>query len=457
MRRTSSRPSHGPPPSQSDSPPSAGGYNQEFLYHLYRGSELLQDNSVDDAKAELERALKLQPKDVEGQGLLGIVYFRLGLYPRAIEIYESLCRSVPAEVTPRINLALCYLKTGQTEAARDHLDEVLRLDPQHKRAWGYIGLVYQRFGDFDKARVAFERGGHEKMAERMAALCTTDSVPSASEIAELGPVLNSSAPAGSFRPSLMPKMPPPSGVPKLEPVPTVAPSATMSPPARPDVPVQTHRFVQEHELVFPETPKVVRLESGQVLARIDGSLAVRPDCIALLSHDRAPFTTQNLRRRTGGKLQRASLGADGAKMVSLLGTGRVVLAAPTALRLTLLQTDAEALHVLERHVVAFEPSVQYETGTVDPLLETAPIAVSLTGKGVVVISSTDQPRCVELRADRPLVVRTEVVLGWLGSVTPRLVPAVEAPAGLGAMIGFSGTGSVLLDLGRQTGEDPPAR
>src|SRR3954468_17781483 len=82
---------------------------EDFLFHLYRGSELLQDNRVHDAKAELEQALSLQPSDPKGQDLLGIVYFRLGLYPRAITIYEQLIRQHPDAIEPRINLALSYL------------------------------------------------------------------------------------------------------------------------------------------------------------------------------------------------------------------------------------------------------------------------------------------------------------------------------------------------------------
>ena len=82
-----------PPKSDSEVPPSAGSFDgEDFLYHLYRGSELLQDNCVPQAKEELERALKLQPQDTEGQGLLGVVYFRLGLYPRAIGIYEEIIK-----------------------------------------------------------------------------------------------------------------------------------------------------------------------------------------------------------------------------------------------------------------------------------------------------------------------------------------------------------------------------
>ena len=68
---------------------------EDFLFHLYRGSELLQDNRILEAKEELEQALTMQPADAKGQDLLGAVYFRLGLYPRAIQIYEGLEAQFP--------------------------------------------------------------------------------------------------------------------------------------------------------------------------------------------------------------------------------------------------------------------------------------------------------------------------------------------------------------------------
>ena len=80
------------------SPNSSRDVSQEdFLFHLYRGSELLQDNRVLEAKEELEQALTVQPRDPKGQDLLGAVYFRLGLYPRAIQIYEGLEAQFPED------------------------------------------------------------------------------------------------------------------------------------------------------------------------------------------------------------------------------------------------------------------------------------------------------------------------------------------------------------------------
>lgn len=146
----------------------ADSSNEDFLFHLYRGSELLQDNRVHDAKEELERALQLQPRDTQGQDLLAVVYFRLGLYPRAISIFEQLRRKNPRDTALLLNLALCYLKTGQSPMARSALEQLLEINPVHARAWGYLGLACERIGDLVTAERAFRQGGHDQMARRIA-------------------------------------------------------------------------------------------------------------------------------------------------------------------------------------------------------------------------------------------------------------------------------------------------
>ncbi len=67
----------------------------------------------------------------------------------------------------KINLALCYLKTGQPEPARRTLQDTVRLNPEHKRGWGYLGLALQKLGELEQAQIAFERGGHALMAKRL--------------------------------------------------------------------------------------------------------------------------------------------------------------------------------------------------------------------------------------------------------------------------------------------------
>ncbi len=443
------------PTSASDAPPSAGHYDQEFLYHLYRGSELLQDNAVDEAKAELERALKLQPKDAEGQGLLGVVYFRLGMYPRAIEIYEQLELTAPEEVAPKINLALCYLKTGLAERARDKLEQVLERAPSHKRAWGYLGLVFQRFGDFEKARVAFERADRPGMAERMAALVDQANEAALADIPELGPrngisSQNLSSPPVSFHPSLMPRVPRAAPPPDLN-----YPTRPLPPPANGiGVAQPVQRLVRESELVFAEYPKIVLRESGDVLARIDTSLALRPSSIAALSYDNAPFATVSLRHRSLGRvLAPQALGSAKDALVSLIGAGRAVLTPARGCRLFLVQAEAEELYLLESALIAFEAGIDYETGPIDPHRPDAPIVVRLSGKGTAVGQAHQELCSLPITNEKPTLVNQRHVLGWVGRVLPRVVPAVEAPAGLDSLLGFSGEGAVLLDLNGSAVED----
>lgn len=147
-----------PPPEEND---------EDFLFHLYRGSELLQDGRELEAKEELEQALLRKPGDQKGQDLLAVVYFRVGLYPRAIAIYEQLRHRSPRDPALLLNLALCYLKTGQPEAARTELEALVEDHVDHPRAWGYLGLCLDRLGEYERAQAAFERSGHSHLARRM--------------------------------------------------------------------------------------------------------------------------------------------------------------------------------------------------------------------------------------------------------------------------------------------------
>jgi Flp pilus assembly protein TadD/antitoxin component of MazEF toxin-antitoxin module len=143
------------------------GNDEDFLFHLFRGSELLQDGRELEAKEELEQALLRKPGDEKGQDLLAFVYFRIGIYPRAIAIYEHLRQKSPHDPALHLNLSLCYLKTGQPERARDELEALVSAHADHPRAWGYLGLALERLGDYARAQQAFEKSGHSHLARRM--------------------------------------------------------------------------------------------------------------------------------------------------------------------------------------------------------------------------------------------------------------------------------------------------
>jgi len=140
----------------------------EFLHALYQGGELLAAGKVIEAKEHLERAFKLQPKNEKAQNLLGLTYFKLGLFDRAAEIYENLVQENPADPTLRVNLGLVYLKTTAIARAIREFETATDLNPEHMRAHNYLGIALAQVGEYGRAREHFITAGSDQMAEKMA-------------------------------------------------------------------------------------------------------------------------------------------------------------------------------------------------------------------------------------------------------------------------------------------------
>jgi uncharacterized protein (AIM24 family) len=474
---------------------------EDFLYHLYRGSELLLEDKVHEAKSELENALALSPTDAKSQHLLGVVYFRLGLYPRAIAIYERLVRLHPGAVEPRVNLALSYLKTGQPALARVELERVVEIAPSHARAWGYLGLAFQGLGDAAKAREAFGRGGHEHMARRVTdpsapgpALSIRPDGPTsmshelrdaavgaarldAGEVsgrpetleplgAASGPVSWASLELGreplpslpSFRPSLLvsaqaadaaaasarvpasarPATPPP-------PPPSVAPAgppggrAALEPPAKPA------ELARALLLVFPRDVPVALHESGLVLVQAPERFTVRLGLVRSMTVP-ADATFTPLERRTRGRTLGEPFGGKHAPLYDIGGKCELVLSAPVGRALRPVALTDEPLTVREDLVAAFEPTVTYDNGRLPLGDGDASPMVLLRGAGTVVLALPTCAATVEVTDGHDLLVRGATVLGWLGRVAPRALAAAEAPASARGFVSLAGDGMVLVDV-----------
>ncbi|NTX62999.1 tetratricopeptide repeat protein [Myxococcus sp. CA051A] len=141
--------------------------DDEFLQQLQRGGELLAANKVIEAKEFLERAHQLQPRNEKAQNLLGLCYFKLGLFDRAAELYEMLVRDNPVDPTLRVNLGLVYLKTNALQRAVREFETATDLSPEHQKAQNYLGLALAQMGEYGRAREHFLLAGSDQMADKM--------------------------------------------------------------------------------------------------------------------------------------------------------------------------------------------------------------------------------------------------------------------------------------------------
>jgi tetratricopeptide (TPR) repeat protein/uncharacterized protein (AIM24 family) len=141
---------------------------EAFLGALYRGGELLAAGKMVEAREHLEKAHQLEPKNEKAQNLLGLTYFKLGLFDDAARVYGLLVRANPTDPTLRVNLGLVYLKTNSLQRCIDELEAATKLDPAHQKAHNYLGLALAQAGEYERAGTHFRAAGSEVMAERMA-------------------------------------------------------------------------------------------------------------------------------------------------------------------------------------------------------------------------------------------------------------------------------------------------
>jgi Flp pilus assembly protein TadD/uncharacterized protein (AIM24 family) len=499
-RLTASPPGSMPPPAISDAGRDVA--NEDFLFHLYRGSELLQDNRVLEAKSELEHALTLQPRDPKGQDLLAVVYFRIGLYPHAIQIYEELLRENPKDHSLRLNLALCYLKTGQAQAAREQLEAVVQNNPLHRRAWGYLGLAFERLGDLEKAVYAFERGSHSQMAKRLAdrGARTTVAPPAdggtrrendavravagaAFEELDAGELSFSLATPEKPAPekpatenehwhAREPGMPAPPagpagrvGVPPSPPE-SVPPQSVAVPRLRhdtlewgiggarasgapggiaPSAPRPIGEVTREARFVFPEDG-ITLLEQGLALVKTGEppsgqGFAARLESVRAFRGD---IVTDVMQRQTRGQVANETFGGIGTPIVSVSGAGHLVLGARPSHRLFSFILNDEVAFVREDHLMGFELSLSYENGRLAVGEGDTALMVQLRGAGAVVLELLDPMATLEVTSDRGATVRRESLVGWIGRLVPRALSISESPCGQRGLVGFSGDGAILV-------------
>lgn len=395
---------------------------EDFLYHLYRGTELLQGDRVHEAKEELESALRLSPQDPKSQDLLGVVYFRLGLYPRAIQIFDDLVRSHPGQRTPKINLALCYLKTAQLHDARGLLEQVVASHPSDTRAWGYLGLSYERLGDLDKAREAYLRGGHGAKARRLDDASSPRS---------------SMDPMSQIRGELA-SLPPIDGG---EAVGAIPPQSAVPGEARP-LPLAAD-LARAVALVPPKDRGASQIAEGWVSVSLGKRFACRLDALRTAtgvgSWDASPLV-----RRARGLAGDEPLGGRAAPLCSFHGGEAVMLGPRPGFRLTAVRLGGEPLVVREDVLTALG-DVEYESTLLGVGGGEGVVVVRIRGEGFVVLETPGGVASVEVVAPAVGLFPADVLVGFLGDLEPRYLAESEAPGRYGGLIEVRGAGFVLLD------------
>ena len=138
-------------------PPKADNF-QKARAHYDLGISYANDNNVQPAFVEFQKALELNPDYKEAHNAIGVLYLnKLEDYPNAIKHFKEALRIDPAFSEASNNLGTAYADTGRYKEAAEAYKAAL-LNPQYKNpalALHNLGMVYYKLSRYDDAINAF--------------------------------------------------------------------------------------------------------------------------------------------------------------------------------------------------------------------------------------------------------------------------------------------------------------
>jgi len=122
-----------------------------------RGQVLAKSGKTEEALADFDRALALDPYNAQALYGRGLIYQGEKQHQQAIEDFTAANGLTPQSAEPLVGRATSYLAIDKTKEAAADLDEAVQADPNSAPAWAARGLAYERLGDKAKAAASYSR------------------------------------------------------------------------------------------------------------------------------------------------------------------------------------------------------------------------------------------------------------------------------------------------------------
>lgn len=133
------------------------------------GDRIFETGDIQGAVAEFEKALELDPNEVNVLNSLGVCWSHLGNSAKALVCFEQAARLDPTEAMAWYNIGLVMATTGaDTHQALDRFREADRLSPDVFEIKLQIGKLCLESADLTAARAALEKAVALKPASALA-------------------------------------------------------------------------------------------------------------------------------------------------------------------------------------------------------------------------------------------------------------------------------------------------
>jgi Flp pilus assembly protein TadD len=112
---------------------------------------------VDEAIAQYQEALVLQPKSADVCERFGDALFRKGHMDEAIVQYQKALEIKPDFAEAHNNLGYCFLQIGRVDEAIVHYRKAIELQPHFVQAYNNLGNAFSRNGMAAEAMACYQK------------------------------------------------------------------------------------------------------------------------------------------------------------------------------------------------------------------------------------------------------------------------------------------------------------
>ena len=126
-------------------------------FFVYRASLLLAVGRVDEADADIKRALRVAPNNSNALALQSIIAVAQNEKDQALDVAQRAVEAAPDSATALIALSYAQQARFDLEGARASLEKAVQLDPQNALAWARLAELWSSFGRLDQALEAAQK------------------------------------------------------------------------------------------------------------------------------------------------------------------------------------------------------------------------------------------------------------------------------------------------------------
>jgi tetratricopeptide (TPR) repeat protein len=134
--------------------PASAGDAQTATAHA---QALQRSGKTEEARAEFDRAIALDPYNVQALYNRGLLYQGEKQHQAAIDDFTAANGLTPQRAEPLLARAVSYLALDKVAEAAADLNEAAQADPQNGQIWTTRGIAYERLGDKAKAAAYYSR------------------------------------------------------------------------------------------------------------------------------------------------------------------------------------------------------------------------------------------------------------------------------------------------------------